>query len=255
MYSNQGNYPEALKKYLLALKNYEYVGSKRGIADAYNKLADIYYWQENYPESLKNYFASLKINEEIGNKEGVALSYYNIGGVYANQDKYEDALKNSRTSLKLYEELGSEVDIADVYVQIASIYGKQGNYPEASKNLLASLKVYEEAGHGVGVATANVSIGDNFLAEAIKNGPAASVKYKQAIQYLHKGLKHATEIGLNETVLRAYESLGEAYKGVNNYKKALEYYSLFVEMKDSLHNNETTRKLEQQRTQYEVEKQ
>ena len=255
LYQLQDNYAEALRFFYIALKIYREIGDKYGIANSYINLANIYADQNNYPEALKNYFTALKLNEEIGNKELIALCYYNMGEVYLRQENYDESLKSELASLKIYKELGNQVDVADVYTSIGRISAMKGNYEEALKNFQASLKVYEEAGHRLGITNTNLEIGHIFLALAAdKTGEAARIKHNEALKYLNKGLKLANEMGVKLYVMNAYGLLSELYEGMNDYKKALEFHNLYVGLKDSLTNNETTSKLEQQRIQYEVEK-
>ena len=77
---NKGNYLEAQKNFLAALKIRKEIDDKQGIAASYNNLGEIYRLQGNYPEALKMQFASLKIKEEIKDKQGIALSYPPISG-------------------------------------------------------------------------------------------------------------------------------------------------------------------------------
>ena len=46
------------------------------IAGHYNNIGVVYQYMGNYPEALKNYFAALKIFEEIGDKKGIANCLY-----------------------------------------------------------------------------------------------------------------------------------------------------------------------------------
>ncbi len=252
---NQGNYPDALAKFMRALKIAEEIGDKVGASSDYNNIGTVYNDLSNYDEALKYYFTSLRVSEEAGYKAGIGLSTFNIAEVYTQQGNYAEAMHYYLASLAIYEDLGSQVDIADIQDRIGRILQKQGDVTGALEKFRSSLMIYEEAEHAEGITTANLDIGKNFLIQA--KGERDSIphrKYKEAISYLQKGLILGKKIGYQFLVVEGYEGLAEAYRGLSDYKTALEYEQLRTALKDSILSNETTRKLEQLRTQYEVEK-
>ena len=241
----QGNYPEALKHHFASLKIFEETGDKQGIAYAYHNISNIYFSQGNYPESLKNDFASLKIKEEIGDKRGVASSYNNIGTIYQVQGNHPEALKNYQESLKLREEIGYKKGMATSYNNIGIIYQAQGNYAEALKNLSASLKIKEEMGQKQGIAHSYINIGNLYT----KLGNLRNSK-----EWLQKGLQLSKEVGVAKDIRDAYAGLAVTDSASGDYRRAYEHYKLYTVYKDSLFNEENTRKLTQTAMNYEFEK-
>jgi tetratricopeptide (TPR) repeat protein len=73
---------------------------KKGEAQSYNNIGNIFWYQGNYPEALKNHLTALKIREEIKDKQGVAYSYGNIGNVYWTQGNLPEALDSLLSSSK-----------------------------------------------------------------------------------------------------------------------------------------------------------
>lgn len=285
IYHSQGNYSEALRNQFASLKNYEDIGSERGMARSYNNIGVIYENQGNYPEALKNHFSSLKILEEIGDKDGLSASYNNVGNIYGFQGDYPEALKNYSASLKIEEEIGDKSGMADSYNNIGSIYGIQGNYPEALKNQLASLRIQEEVGDKYGIAVAYSNIGithymqgnypetlKNLLAalkihEEIGNKHEMANAYNNiselyielndkdaARKYLSKGLKLSKEIGAKGITRSSYRLLSQLDSIQGDYKSAYNNYKLFILYRDSLLNEENTKKITQLEMQYEFDK-
>ena len=232
-YDLLGNYPEALKNDLAALKIYEEIGNKRGVSMSYNNIGIIYHEQGNYPEALKNHFAALKIREESGNKKDIASSYDNIGSVYNNQANYPEALKNQLAGLKIREELGDKNGIANSNGNLGNINFKQGNYSEALKSYFVVLKIKEELGDKDALTAAYLNIGETYIKEK---------KYNDASLYLNKGLTLAKERGILDWIRNSYEFLTELDSSQGNFSKALEHYKLYITIRDSLVNTETTKK-------------
>jgi len=245
IYYRQGNYSKALKNYFASLKIREEIGDKKGIAKSYNNIGIIYFNQGNYPEARKNHFASLKIKEEIGDRKGIAFSYNNIGNIYYYEGNYPEALKSYFASLKIREEIGGKNEIADSYNNIANIYDNQANYPEALKNYFASLKIFEEIGDKNGIATSYTNIGQLY----IHMNKAAEGKL-----WLQKGLRLSSEIGSLGDIKHSYSGLAKADSALGNFKAAFEQYKMYIIYRDSIINEESTKKTLQEQLQYEYEK-
>jgi len=246
VYKSQGNNPEALKKHFSALKIYEEIGDKNGIAAGYNNIAMIYASQGNYAEALTNYFAALKINEAAdGNKLWLANNYNNIGIVYGKQKNYTEALKNYTASLKMYETLGIKSGMAVAYNNIGAIYGDMGNHAEALKQFFAALEIRELIGDKKGMASNYNNIGQTYtLIHRAKEGKL----------WLLKSLRTSLDIGAKSNILVSYEGLSIADSTLGNFKGAFENYKQYVVYKDSLYNEENTKKLTQATMQYEFDK-
>ncbi|MEP7171060.1 MAG: tetratricopeptide repeat protein, partial [Bacteroidota bacterium] len=257
IYYDQGIYPEALKNYFASLKISEEIGDKQGIAACHNNIGRIYELQGNYPEALKNHFAALKIREEIGYKQGIATSYLNIGNIYHYQGNDPEALKNYFAALKIFEEIGYKEGIATSYLNIGSIYGEQGNYPDALKNMFAALKIREEIGDKNGIAYSYNSLGE--INTKLK-------KYTEAKKYFDYGLSLSKEIGSKDDIKASYSGLAALDSATatspltplqqrgEHWKDAYLHHKLYVLYRDSLVNEESTKKLTQAQMQYEFDK-
>lgn len=245
IFAAQGIYPEALKNMIAALKIKEQLGDKKSIANSYNNIGIIYWNQGDFKEALKNYFAALKIRETIGDKFGIASSYNNIGLVYEDQGNRAEALKYHFDALKIEEEISDKKGIAISYDNIGNIYLYQRNYPEALNNFLASLKISEEIEDKDGIASSFIHIG-----EAYANLQQPSL----ASAYLNNGLSLAKEIGSIDYIKDAYEGLAKSDSIKGDFNNALRHYKLYISYRDSIFNDNNTKKLVQSQMQYEFDK-
>jgi signal transduction histidine kinase/CheY-like chemotaxis protein/HPt (histidine-containing phosphotransfer) domain-containing protein/Tfp pilus assembly protein PilF len=240
-----GNYPEALKYLLSALKSQEKTGNKKGMAGSYSTIGVIYTYQANFPEALKNLHAALKIYEELGLRQDVAQVYSNIGGLYLNQHKYPDALKSFFTALKILEESGDQINIAETYSNIGAVYHKQEKFDEALKFFFDALKINTDIGNKFGIANSTGEIGEIY---------AKQKKYNEAAQYLNRALSLSKEIGHLENIKWDYLALSDLGVVQGNYKQAFENYKHYITYRDSLVNDENTKKITQEQMQYEFDK-
>jgi len=245
IYADLYNYPEALKNYFAALKIREEIGDKGNTAASYVNIGIIYAERGDYPEAIKNFSSALKIFQEFGDKVNTSYTLNNIGALYHDQGNQEEALKNCILALKLQKELGNKRGVGSTSENMGIIYSMQGNFAEAKKNLFASLKIKEELGDKSGLVMTYNNIGNFFLLEK---------DAKEASHYLNKGLTLSNEINDLEGKSLSYQSLSELDSLQGNYKQALEHYKLYITYRDSLDNEENTRKLVQQQLRFDFSK-
>ncbi len=250
-----GNYPEALKHHLASLRIKEKLYDRNGIAVCYNNIAIVYLYQENFPEALKQYQAALKIFEErcgegTGNKDkkclkGIAATLNNIGNTYYYEGKPAVAVNYYLRSLRIREEIGDKQDIAASYNNLAIFYEENGNYEEAVRNYNLALKLMEEMGDKDAIAGFYINMGSFFT--RIK-------KYRDADMYLNKALGMAKDIGSLIEMKECYSDLAILDSARGNYKGALNWYKLFITTRDSLVNEEKTKKTVRLEMTHEFEK-
>lgn len=219
LYETQANDIEAVKNFSAALKIWKEIGYEREVAFTYYYIGNLYEYQGHYPEALKNFFAALKTGEEIGNKKVMGLSYNGIGIVYGNQGKYPEALKNYFAALKIWQEIGDIIGISECYNNIGLVYEYQGKYPEALENYFACLKIKKELGSKRGVAGVYNNIGSVYRGQQ---------KYPEALENFLASLKIVEEIGEKWGSAMAYNNIGFVEHKLNrlasaktNYEKAL----------------------------------
>lgn len=238
----RGNYPEALKHTLTALKLLETICARNKtsnycrntLADIYNNLGNIHKEQKNYPEALKNHLASLELKKETSNQAGISASYNNIGNIYLHLKDYSRALRNYQFSLAIDLQLDNKQDISIDYNNIGVVQSFMGNYTEALKNHYLSLKIKEEINDKEGIASSYINLGDIHL--VLK-------KNKIAKEYIVKGLQLSKEVGSKDDIKDAYRSLAKVDSAAGNYEQAFENYKKHILYQDSLINEENTKKI------------
>ena len=256
VFYSQGNYPEALKMHLSALKIREKMDDKGGLASSYSGIGRVYYSQNNYKEALSNYYAALKIEQEIGHKKGIASAFNNIGIVNSRQGDYEEALKNFSSSLKIYEEIKYNSGIAFSFNNIGNVYDSQADIEKnqqlkvallnkALENYFASLKIKEELGNKSGIASSYNNIGNIYY--KLK-------KFNDAGIFLIKARDLSKKIGYKDCLKDTYLGLMSRDSAVGNYKGAYENHIQYVLYRDSLDNEETRKKTIQSQMTYDFEK-
>jgi len=242
---SQGNYPEGLKNSFLALKIREEIGSKKGIADCEFNIANAYYGQQNYAEAIKHYTVSLELSRELGAKTDMATAYSAIGFMYFEQGNYPEAIANYTASLSLAEEAGDKFTLAEIYSNLGAINNKQGHYTRALKYDFDALRLFREIGNNEQIAFIYNNIAEVYLNQK---------KYNNAGEYVNKALSFAKNIGKLDYVKLSYQNLAALDSSQGNYKDALQHYKMYIAYRDSVVNDENTRKILQQQMQYDFDK-
>ena len=255
----KGNYPLALKNYLSALKIYEAIGDIGGCGYSHQGIGNIYIKQSNYSEALKNYIIALGMFQNIGHKQGIALCYNNIGEVNQSRKNYSAALKNYFTSLELNMEIGDKNSIGTVHINIGevdkllgdSLNGNEDNraaadkYADALMNYFTALTNYEEIGGQKGIGVSYLHIAEIYTLLR---------KLSEAEEYFNRSLWLLMQVGQKGWIKQNYLGLMQLDSVQGNYNRALQHYKMYIIYRDSLFNEENTKKTVQQQMQFEFDK-
>ncbi len=242
VYEEQGNYPDALKEYLQALKIDEDIGSKGGIAQASLNIGSIYYFQNNAEEALKYYKQGLSLYRELKDNQGISDAYSEMGGFYWQQHEYPQALEFMLQYLKLAQQSDDKENLGYAYANVGVVYEAMNNFDEAMKSFLQAMKIAEQVGDKEGVAGSYVNIGDNLTKQK---------KYTEAKEWLNKGLKIAKGIGSKDIIKIEYSNLAKVDSLTGNYKAAYLEYRMYIAYRDSLKNEQNTKKIISEQMTYE----
>src|SRR5579871_323105 len=261
-YYNLENYPEALKYQYDALKRFEDLGDRSQIGNMHQYLAAMYMDQNNDSEALKNIQIALKIREEVGDKWKIAQSYNGIGQIYTDRGKYTEALDMVSKALRIFKELGSNAPswgMPFTYSSIGTIYEDQGKLAGASgnksvardkfklalDNYLLALELWEKIGRKDAILETDITLGNLYL---------ELQDLHAAYNYLNKGLAINKKLQLKSEFSYYYLSLSTLDSIDGNFKKAYVDYKKYIIYRDSVTNEEDTKKILESKMQYESEK-
>lgn len=281
----RSDYPAAQESYTKAIEIYERIGNKRGVANCLSGLGSINKEQGNYPLALDYFQKCLTIQEELENKSDIAGSLNNIGNIYKNQREYELALDYYQRSLKIKEDIGDEKGTAGNLHNIGLVYENQGKQAEALEYYLKAKAINEKNNNKQWLASNLANIGNIYKEQGeftkalecyqkcqeidleIGNQDGLSATYNNigflyreqgktalALEYCKKGLALSQEIGSLEWQKSACECLYRTNKDLGNAGEALRNYEQMIVLRDSIYNEENTRKITQLEMQYEFDK-
>lgn len=245
IYEDKGNYPFAIEHYYKALRIFDKLDDKRGKANAYNNIGVINRIQLRYDLSEKNLNDALILFKEIDDKRGIALGLHNLGNLCWDKKEATEALNYYKKSLEIREEIKDLKAISDSKGSIGNVYYQLNDFKNAIIYYEGAIEisrkindVYAIAGSSINLATCNFRLNQLSLAK------------KQFIE----GIEIAEKYKIKILLKIGYKGLSRIDSASNNYKAAYEHYKLFTKFKDSLLNEENTRKNVQIQMQYEFDK-
>ncbi len=241
----QGVYPEALRNYYKSLALSESIQDKITIADALENISLVYYAEGNYEEALTKHFAALHIYNEIGRKEGSATTLINIGTIYLEQKKYTVAKEYYFKALAIEKTGNDKHGYIILLSNIGALYKAEKDYSNALKYTNEALVEATQLNDKTGLSDIYINIGN--LYSALNNSG-------KAIDYFKKGLSVSKEIGSLNYIKNAYKGLSEEYGKQQNYEEAFINYKNFILYRDSLFNEDNTKKLVRTQMQYDFDK-
>lgn len=245
VYRLKADYPNALKYFLLSLRIDEALGYETGIGYAYNYLGATYQELGDKDKALENFKAALEIRLRLGQDAGIAAGYNNIGTVYFDQGKYAEALENYEASLKIKEKIDDKYGMANSYINIGDLQQKQGNQKEAMRYYELALKLQQEVEDQEGMAVTYIAMAGSRI---------STRQYGEAALLLNKSISISKEIGSLSSLREGYSTYVMLDSLTGNDKQGLEHYKLFVATRDSITNEENTRKLVETQMQYDFDK-
>ena len=245
VYCKQGKYDKALNYHHKNLIISENEGNKHWIAHAYTNIAGIYNDRKNYKKAIEYSQKSLKIREELGNKHGIVNAYVNMGVLNNTMGNYDKAMYYYQNSIKILLEISDDRTLANTYKNIGSVYLNTGNFSKAFSYFQKGLKLFEQIGDNKGMADSYYYLARFYFENR---------NYSQTLVKGEKAFDLTQKTGALFTTKRICKLLYKAYKKTGQSSKALEMHELYIEMSDSIKNEENTKALIQQQYKYEYDK-
>ena len=244
-YFSKGKVPEALEYYYEALKLAEKSGNPLIRVALYTSLARVKEFEGKHEETLAYYQKALPVAKEAGNLTYIAVVQQNIASGLANIGEHKSSLFYGKEALASLQALKDtcmfglalegighayygldSLDAAIVYFKEAIYYNEQCDY-------------YGSIGHQY------MMLGE--LSSKQGNHQQAFSSYQQAFHYVER-------LNDKKGMMDVARHLYPLYKERGDYESAFDMLYIYQVNKDSLFNEENTRKLVEKELEYEHEK-
>ncbi len=282
LYYLKGKYVETLDHWNQSLAIFENLKDDIGISNMLNNIGAIYFNQGADAKALEYILKSLQVAERIGDTLRMVSALINVGNTYHNK-KDPVALNYLLRVIPLVENTKNTEAYIVVTGNIGEIYFDKGDNAKAFEYFNKSIKA---AGNTTSAAFSYNGIGkiklkEGKFSEALQNHNKALIlakKFEDKLQEV-RGLRGIADVyikqGKNSLAIDYYKQartiaeqmdevkvelkdlyydMASAYSKSKNYSDAFLYQSLYSDIKDTLYDIESKKKLNQLQFDFELSK-
>ncbi len=216
---------------------------KLRILSALNTVGSIYYNKKATWDKALNYLLqALPYCEQLGDNDALGTISENIGEIYFEKNDFNNAVSYFEKSIKA---LGNSPNSSFAYTGIGKVYLQKGDITTALSYNNKALAIAEKFNSKPNIVRALQGIANVYLAQ--KN-------YTTALNYLNRANSIAEEIKAAPDLKDIYRDMAVAYANTSDYKNAFKYRTLYADIKDTLYNIETDKKLGSLQFEFDLEK-
>ncbi|MDQ3191707.1 MAG: tetratricopeptide repeat protein [Bacteroidota bacterium] len=242
---NRSDYDKAIEYYIHSMKIKEEIADNAGLAYTYTNIGVTYHNLKNYEKALYYHNKAMKFATETDNKKGVSASIHNLARAYKALGREEEALTYYLKAAKSNEDLNNHADLLYHYISIGNIYTQRKDYALAMSYFDKSLNLALELNDKNGISYSYLNIG---ICQSAKQ------EYDKALKSFFKSVDIAQEVGLGHHLSDAYKDISEIYYLKKDYKRSADYMKHYMQLRDSLINEENNKQINEMQGRYENEK-
>ena len=252
-YKNIGENSRSLECYLKALELTEPIFNNSpedmnvatGYINILNNIGILYMNMLGYDKSAGYLSKALDISRRFDSDCTIALCLNNLGLVNIKSGDYRQAEDNYLEAIEINKSIGDSVTIAGNYNNLGLIFEKQEKWGKALNYYNHSLAMSKRLGYNWGIANTLGNIGKVYF---------QINRFDKAQKNLQKALSVAIKTDNKNLIQKIYMYLYEMYNKKSDNAKALEYFLLYTQLKDSIFTKEKTSQIAEMEIKYETEK-
>ena len=244
LYGSIGEFDKAIESHLLSKEIAENRHHTEGVINSNVNIAVVYYQSKNY----KLAYSFLKIGYDlvVSTKDSIRLDYVlnAYGQVLNAEKKYNEAISCHLKALNYCTRKEDKWMIARTLGFMADVYTqtKQYNKAEETFNLSFNYSPYFDFYEHPNLY---LSLGNFYL---------KTNKLNKAAEAFHKGLNMSVKRGFQELVQKSNLGLAEVYEQLGNYNTSIKYMKTAEMYKDSIFNEDKSKKIAEVQYKYKKEK-
>jgi signal transduction histidine kinase/tetratricopeptide (TPR) repeat protein len=206
---------------------------KKGISDAYNRIGNVYYYQEEYKKTLEFYEKCLDLRLEFGDSKSISNIYNNIAFLYKSEKRYGLSIEQFNSALTESINRNDKEDIASYYNEIAHTYYLMNDYTNSIKNFNSSLEVLKQLNKKDELALVYNSLGSIY---------SDISSFNESLNYYFEALNIYESSNDTSGISMIYNNLGIVYQSLKENEKALSYYkkALSIDQKEGHEEGQAT---------------
>lgn len=234
VYFSQGQLSKALDYYynglFIAVKNNYTVLT----AELYNNIGVILQTMEVYPNALDYYKKAVKIFEGTNNLHALGTLNENIGEVMLAQENYDQAIVYLNHANAIAKKQHDKDGLSSVYTDLGLCYAHKRQFEKAIRYMDTSIwiAVKYKIVYNQGYAMSGYATVYNMQKQYAKAYPYALKAESLALRLGNLSVRADAALELNKTLA-----------GLGRIDEAYHYLNQYIDLKNSLKNNESIQKL------------
>ena len=252
-YKNTGEYNQALENNYKALRIIEPLLNNSSenpeIPDQHihvlNNIGILHMNLLEYEKALDNISVALAESRENHFDHLTALCLNNLGLINIEKQNYNEAENNYLEAVKINIGIGDSISIGGNYNNLGLIFEKQEKWEVALDFYERSLAINKRLGYNWGIANTLGNMGKIYFQTNL---------FFKAQQILHEALVIAQKTDDKNLINKIHRYHYELYNRKGDNAKALEYFLLFTQLKDSIFTEEKAGQIAEIEIKYETEK-
>ncbi|MFZ2286297.1 MAG: histidine kinase [Bacteroidales bacterium] len=244
IYKEMALFSQAIDTYFEALKLWEMKGDSAGMSIAYGSIGLAYYYQKNYSKALEYSLKHLILSEKRGDLWEMAKMCNNIAQIYNSRNVYDSALIFHRRSLALNRQISLATGEADACFNIASTMLHLGQRDSAYWYSRKAVEIAKAKG---------ISVPPSYYV-TLGNVEQSLGKYRIATDNALTAYSLAKEKELPLPLSDAALLLSDIYGKTGREEMAYRYLREYMQLKDSISNDEFLKQVTRMEIQYDFDK-
>jgi tetratricopeptide (TPR) repeat protein len=240
-----GELEQAIDLYVKSLKIGEKNGYMMYVANTYSNMANVHYQLLDIEQAQRDLQKAEQISKKLGNEYLLAKIYTNMAILKLQQQKYKEALDLHERAYEIRQEIGSKPEIVNSLLNIGTVYINMNQLDKAEEYYQKCLELSKKIKSDWGIANSYNNLADiNIMRGSLNKAWEMLEESKEISQ------KHNFNGLLRNNLLMSVEY----FKKSENYQKALELYTQYEAVRDSLLAEKNVAKITSIRAKYEVDK-
>ncbi|MEI6695969.1 MAG: hypothetical protein WCO13_07860 [Bacteroidota bacterium] len=234
----------AMFSYTMGLQFYEKEGDSIEMAVLYGNLGTLFLAQNLPQKAILEHYKSLAINQQLKRMLEVGNDYNNIALAYKHINN-DSVFFYFQKAILIFSESGSVSNILMVKFNYANYLKRKGKTNEAENIYLEVLNISTKN---------NILKGRIYSLNMLAKIQALKNKLQNANNYFDEALALAKKNKLTKDILRLYNDKFESNLTLNNSKVAMQYFTLWNQLNDSLQTKSQKDAILKYYTLYETKK-
>ncbi len=232
--------------YFKALRTYEQLNDKAGMAMVYNNLSAMHQSLGQMEAAINYGKKAVALREKLGDLSRLSVSYCNLCQYYFGIDNTE-VEKYRQLCIKTAEQAKDEKKLAQAYITAGLVLNRQGKNKEGFEYEIKAISLLEKQ-----------SVKDPMLA---RRYIAAGINYSEqhldsltALNYFDKSISMSKDLGDKANLRDAYLNKAIFFKIRGDFYNAYENIKKYFLYRDSVVSENTKAAIAEMETKYQTEK-